>query len=255
MLADASNTTINSVSLTTMGLVLTGPIAVGEAVAATSFVSVPGMDGSIDLTLRNAVNAAYLGRRNITLPLATVGTKAQVAAAKAAIGSYNGKDVYVYDERFGGEWHGMLTLGAWTDRVESWGGQLSASVTATVMAEPALLMPTETVVLDSSQSTITVKGNRPAWPHFELVPTRSSYAIGVTVSSGGVDIGTARYVSSSHIANNVDVDCYMGVVTSNGAILPTSLNEDFPILVPGSVTITPIGCASGTMTYRPRVMV
>ena len=78
MLQDDSGTKINSVSLTTMGLVLAGPISVGEAKASTSLVNVPGMDGSLDLTLRNEAESAYFNRRTISVPLAAVGTRAEV---------------------------------------------------------------------------------------------------------------------------------------------------------------------------------
>lgn len=262
MYPDNSGTKINSVSLTTMGFALTGPISIGEAKASTAFINVPGMDGSIDLTLRNATGSAYLDRRTVTLSLATVGTKAEVAAARAAIGAYNGKDVYVYDKRFGGDWHGMLTLGPWSDHVESWNGQLSATVTATVTAEPALLLPEVSVTFSpttqaDSMFPVSISGNRPAWPVFTLTPNRSSNVIGVKVfdNNDGL-LGVARYAQpvGAVISGTATVDCGLSVITIGGEMMPTSIMEDFPVLVPGTVKVNPIGCSGVTMTYRPRLM-
>ena len=243
-----------------MGLVLTSPISIGGATAATSFVEVPGMDGSLDLSLRNAQGAAYFGRRDITLQLATVGTFDEVARARSILGYYNGQDVYVFDARFGGEWHGTLTLGEWVDHVESWDGQISATVTATVAAEPTLLMLSKAVEFAprtqaSDVFSVSIAGNRATWPTFVLTPNRTSTVIGVRVEdASGRSLGSARYSQLAVISDTFVIDCERSLVTSGGEMKPVSIMEDFPALVPGVVRITPIGCSSATMSYRSRVM-
>lgn len=251
---DNSGTKINGVPLSDMGLALAGAIDTGAPAASTSLVNVPGFDGSLDMTLRDVAGRSYFDRRDVTVPLVASGTRDDVFAMKAAMGAYNGRQVDLYDARYGGCWRGTLTLDKWTDYHESWGGTFYSTVDAKINAEPTLVMRRETARITSGAS-VRVLGNHPTWPTFTLTPTGSSRSIGVSVSlPDGTLIGSVTHTSAANITSTVTVDCLMSTMSAGGSTLAVSIDDDYPYLVPKSVVVTLTGCSGAVMTYEPRVM-
>lgn len=257
VMPDNSLTRINGVTLTEMGLAQAGPISVGAAPPQNSLVYVPGSDGSFDATLRNRLKAAYFDRRQVTVPVVASGTRAEVIAAKTAIGVYAGTQVDLYDARNGGFWRGPMSISAWTDLQESWDRRFVSTATLTVDAEPGLILPTERINLVYNQYYM-IRGNMVVWPTFTMTPSSSPTKVGVAASAlldgAWTYIGSIENHTPTQASGDVTMDCRMSLVSVGTLRLPISITMDPPYLIPGYMRFVFTGASRCILRYEPRVM-
>lgn len=106
----------------------------GACTPSTSYTSIPGKDGEYDSSLTHDTyydTRAFLGGRDITFTLFTVGDLLQINETKAWLGKLNGDRIQVDWTPYDGVMYGRLSLGAWSDTWEGTGLTI-ASVSCTV---------------------------------------------------------------------------------------------------------------------------
>lgn len=165
---DRSPITINGHPLSHFGCLVTDEgWDWGEAKPITSTLDIPGR-AAVDTTVTEpGTDLPALGRRTITIHIATVGDPDEIREAQAAIGAIaGGQDCTVGSSEMHATWRGRLSVGAWTMI-----GRRAATATLTVDADPLARLPQQTVdvlgvTLDSAphEQIVWVDGNRPVLP-------------------------------------------------------------------------------------------
>lgn len=253
MIPDNSGVRLNGRLLTDYNAILTAPIAVGEAQPVTSFTDVPGLSGSVDLTLESPDGAAYRKRRSVTLEVASVGASDEVAFAKRAIGALVGRTVTVESPEDFGSWRGRLSVSAWKDYLEEHedGPYKASTVTVTIDAEPYLILAEREIQVDAD-TTVNILGNTCAWPTLLITATTSTPSVRVTDELGGnLTLAYSLTVDSAEIT----ADCQKGrsMLKDGSQVFPT-IASDYPYLMPGECRFALSGCTA-TLRYNPLVMV
>lgn len=176
---DRSRVMLAGKPLSAYGLFLTDKgYSISEAKPQTTYLDVPGVSGGVNATT-TTVGMATLGRRTVTLNVATVGTEYEIREAKYLISRWAGRRIgFSLDDylQFGNGSNGWLTVGEWTDLVDSQGVIRSSSTTLTLDADPLFQgVYTRTSAIPAGVSTqIDYNGNVPVIPDLTFTTTDGS---------------------------------------------------------------------------------
>lgn len=254
MIYDKNGFRLNGVDLADYGVFLTSAPVVDAVEAFTSYTEVPSLNGSMDLTLTDPSGAAYLKRRNVSLPLCAVGTIDDVTVVKRTLGALVGSVVEVYDPYERGRWKGRMSLSSWADRYEPDKVGKVSDVTLTVDAYPFLLMDERTVDVDMTKTYISYSV-RPVWPTLHLEVSGATSCAADVYNSDGVSTGHLEWAFSSAYTGKLTVDCERGMaVKTDGAQAVPKLASDYPYVPVGTFTVKLVNC-TGTMSYTPVVAI
>lgn len=256
---DRSPVTIDGRPLSAYGVVMSSEgWTIGEAKPATSYQSVPGLPGGVDMTLTDRMGRAYPDRRDITLHALAVGDMDEIDEAKRLIGALHGKQVALGGLTLRGSYRGRLSVGSWTDTWDK-GVTVASAVELTVDADPYAYGERVTIPLVKGVNTLLVDGNASAPPRYKLYKDWQS--------AGGSNYHPHLLVTDADdrsraitilVPNGADgtatrdliVDCESHQATLAGARIPVSVQSDFFPFDPGIVRLD---CeVEGHVTYTPR---
>ncbi|WP_236023766.1 phage distal tail protein [Bifidobacterium miconis] len=244
---------LNNVPLERMMFSLSsGGMTIDAVESSVSVQDMPGRDGRLDLTLTDPTGAAYMGNRDITLNLYSIGTEDDILAAKQRLTALSGTMVTLSWRGLPGHYRGRLGLGAWNDK---WaGGHLVATlVTITVNAYPYLIGRKLSITLQPGVNTIRVKGNRPCWPIWTLTPASGAKTVDAQDAHGHKLTFTSVTAITGDITIETDPDSRE--LRVNGNLMTPTLDSDYFPLLPGANTLTLAGIASASVAYQPLTLI
>lgn len=240
--------TINGETLDAYGIVpTTGVLSIGAPDYETSYVSIPGRAGSVDLSLTDPFGGALPGRRKIGLAVVGVGTEVDGEEARLRLGAIAGREVTLRYRYQPGAWRGRLTLDDWDSRMlgSLW---VDTATTITLEAEPYMVGDVRSQALTTGANLVRVGGNRPAWPVLTLTPVDGVRT--VTVSDGhghSVEVMADRALATS---DTITVDMGTRAAHINGNLSRVDLASDYWPLLPTVDHVTCTNCA-GRAEWHP----
>lgn len=221
-----------------------GGLALDSAETATSYTDVPGMPGSHDLSLGDALGAALPGRRKGELAIGTAGTVAEVAESKRLIGALHGRRVALRWHPLGeGELRGRLSVGQWTDYGGT-RGEVAATCTIEMDLDPYLYGAERAETATASSPEVYIRGNAPVWPVITVPGAAEAGDVAVYHGDGAVKL--AQQVGDVAVT----IDMAARSCRTAGGYMPVTLDSTYFPLEPGrqrvSSTRWPV-----TVTYTP----
>lgn len=243
--------TINGIRLAEYGLFTTRDgVSVGEAKPTLTYTDVPGMSGGIDQTTTDATGAAYTGRRDVTINVATVGDPIEISEAKQRIGALAGRIVSVGGIGPHGEYRGRMTVGAWTDTPAA-GRTATSATTLTVNADPYCYGRPVTLPVNAGRNRLLIQGNAMTPPQWTLTIPPGTGTTDATVTDQ-TDMGRTIVcrVTRPTTAMSLTLDAETRQARLNGTLQAIRLDSDWWPLRPGINTIT--SSHAGRLSYTPR---
>jgi len=220
------------------GARLSGETEYGAALPRTSYVSVPGRSGSVDMTessgqvvyddAEDALVFSFLGERD-------------VARAEHMVSDLSGRRLE-YMESGSSHW----SDGRWeVDSVDVRGG-VAAVVTVRVVRRPFRVSDAMSKPV-SGRTAVNLRGVMPSYPVFNLKATGGDVSI---ERDDGVRL---LLDSQADSGATVVVDMEGQKATINGNLVAVDLSSDFFPLLPGVNYVT-VNNASGTVTWKEGVL-
>lgn len=256
--SDKGRIRINGKRLGDYGLFLhKDGIVFGDSKPRTSYLTVPGRDGAVDVSLRDRAGHLYEDARQITVTVGTTGLESDYIQTKMDCGTFHGSRIEITDGQYPGHWEGVATMGTWEEERNGFGRFVQAKCVITVEAYPFLIG--EQLEVDVSQpGEHFIDGNRLVWPRFELTTLNASSVVIANATTGERLVLPAETQSGKWQAGEkLSVDMGEGVVTmGNDPYYAIDITSDWWRLQPrkdggelkNRVELTG---ATGTMFYTP----
>ena len=222
-----------------MGISLRGPAPIVRPEERVQHVQIPGRAGDLTQTEGDNVYQSYIQTLSISVR-----------------GGFRVREVYKWlrgegyvvfsgepDRRQKARVIGAVTLSKISRNLDTWAGEVQ------FYCEPLkeLLQPVNTTIT-SSGSTVVNAGDVKSRP--KITATASSTSM--TITKGGKTLTITGLTSSSKYI----IDCEAGMVTNEAGTVNMTANSsgDFPVLDPGSNTITGSGWSALVIDRRERFL-
>lgn len=256
--SDKGRIRINGKRLSDYGLFLhKDGIVFGDSKPRTSYTTIPGRDGSIDVSLRDHAGHLYEDARQITVTVGTTGLESDYIQTKMDCGTFHGSRIEITDDQYPGHWEGIATMGTWEEERNNFGRFVQAKCKITVEAYPFLIGEPKTVDV-SEAAEHYIEGNRLVWPSFDLTTLEAeSVVISNTTTKEHLTLPAETQSGKWSAGEKLTVDMREGVVTVGAdPYYAVDITSDWWRLQPqqdGGTLKNRIELtgATGTMTYTP----
>lgn len=247
---DHGRNLLDGIPLSEYGLIAgAAGISVGKLSPRTQSVDIPGMSGTIDVSLRDAVTGrAYLDTREITLNVVFLGEGVDYWRMRERLAPMVGGAASMRDMTQPGDWSGIITGMEWDEHRNSFGIFTHAVGKIVMRATPYMLGATHTETLTGGTTPITVHGNVGAWPVIDL-QAESTGTITLANTTTGLRLSLPRQWT---YGQRVHVDMQHGQITYNSdtPLYSLPIDSDWWQLQPGVNRIQVTGGHNVTITYR-----
>lgn len=258
--ADKSDIYIDGKNLRAYGCFVTSDgWTIEKTTPSTNYTDVPGVEGGADTTAENVDDAAYLGRRDVTINVAAVGDQGEVLEAKQLVGYLIGRTVELFNLLEGLTLTGRVSVDSWEDIYAAGGKLVGSNTSITFDCEPLATGKTVRVDLKRGTNDVTLKGNRAVRPRCGIYASSGS-------GSGlyGFKIGstTMKTNDSFPLSKGCVYDCAnrfvygvaeLSSVTSSDTPLNLTFDSDWLQLPAGKFQI--VADAPSYIEYEPKYVV
>lgn len=224
-------------------------ISVGKLSPRTQSVDIPGMSGTIDVSLRDTVTGrTYLDTREITLNVIFLGEGVDYWRTRERLAPLLGARSSMRDMTQPGEWYGVITGMEWDEHRNSFGIFTHAIGKIIMRAHPLMAGDKHEETIGTGTTSITVHGNTGAWPTIDM---RADTAGTVTIANltTGLRLSLPRQWASGQ---QIHVDMQHAQVTYGGSTpyYATPIDSDWWQVQPGINRIQVTGGHDITLAYR-----
>lgn len=229
-------------------------MTVKSAAPITTYRSVPGRDGTWDVSLTDMTSRVYEPRRTVSLTVGSVGYEPDFIRSQTILGGMNGHEVTMRDTLAVGYWRGRLIVGDWTIERNKDGRFTQAWCELKMDADPHMYGDIISQPL-AHRTDFHVRGNRLTWCELELTTDTTAPNLDISVTAGDwvrhLNLIATTTDKQWPVGTKLIVDMKNGIVGVNGnPFYNLDVTSDYWPLPSGPVTIE-TNAATGTLTYTP----